>query len=222
MRAMILAAGRGERMGALTATLPKPLLPIDGDSLIVRQLRRLAAAGVDEVVVNVSYRGEQIRAALGDGAAYGLLIHYSQEPTEPLETAGGIVAALPLLGDAPFLLTNADVVSDFDFARLTLGDADGVLALAPNPDHHASGDYGLGADGRLTARAPKFTYTGIALLSPALFAGLAPGRRPLAPLFDRAIAAGRLAGVLHEGLWIDVGTPERLAAARVRLRAPGP
>jgi len=219
MRAMILAAGRGERMGPLTAALPKPLLELGGEPLIVRQLRRLVAAGVTEVVINLSYRGDQIRALLGDGREAGLTVHYSQEPEIPLETAGGIVQALPLLGAAPFLLINADVVCDVDLGRLDCAAGEGTLVLVPNPPHHPAGDYGLGGDARLCPGEPRYTYSGIALLSPELFAGLAPGRRPLSQVFDAAIEAGRLNGVVHRGLWIDVGTPERLAEAETRLRA---
>lgn len=222
MRAMILAAGRGERMGALTATTPKPLLALGGETLLGRQLRRLAAAGITEVVINLSYRGEQIRAAIGDGSRFGLSISYSPEPEPPLETAGGIVAALPLLGDTPFLLVNADVVSDFDLTRLGPDGSAGRLVLVPNPPHNAGGDYGLDADGRLTADPPRYTYAGISLLAPTLFAGLAPGRRPLAEVFAAAIADGALTGVLHQGLWFDVGTPARLAAAEAALAGAGP
>ena len=224
MHAMILAAGRGERMGALTAAQPKPLLRLNGETLIARQLGRLAAAGCSDVVINLSYRGDQIRAAVGDGSRFGLKVRYSQEPATPLETAGGIIAALPLLGDAPFLLVNADVVSDFDFALLAAArrsgrdSVSGTLVLVPNPDHHPQGDYGLGPGGRLRMAEPRYTYSGIALLAPALFAGLAPGRRPLSQVFDPAIAAGRLGGLLHPGLWIDVGTPARLTAAAVAAR----
>lgn len=220
MKAMILAAGRGERMGALTADTPKPLLGIDDGTLIERQLRRLAAAGIDDVVINVSWHGDRIRAALGDGRRYGLAVTYSQEPPEPLETAGGIIEALPFLGDAPFLLANADVVSDFDYGALLAlrGRGHGTLVLVPNPAHHPDGDYALGADSRVGTVGPRMTYSGISLLSPALFAGLERGRRALAPVFDRAIAAGELYGLKHEGLWIDVGTPERLDLARRRLR----
>jgi MurNAc alpha-1-phosphate uridylyltransferase len=216
---MILAAGRGERMGALTAATPKPLLDLNGESLIARQLRCLAAASVTEVVINLSYRGEQIRTAVGDGRRFGLSVRYSQEPDVPLETAGGIVAALPLLGDAPFLLINADVVCDYELARLQPGRAQGQLVLVPNPAHHPDGDYGLAADFRLIDAAPRYTYSGISLLAPALFADLAPGRRPLSEVFDAAIAAGQLAGVLHRGLWFDVGTPARLAEAGTALAA---
>lgn len=214
MQAMILAAGRGERMGALTAMTPKPLLNLNGESLIERQLRRMAAAGVVDVVINLSYRGEQIRSTVGDGSRFGVRIRYSEEAPGPLETAGGIIQALPLLGDAPFLVTNADVVSDFDFSGLGSLEDSGTLVLVPNPAHHPAGDYGIDDRLRLNLDVPRYTFSGISLLSPALFTGLAPGRRSLGQVFEPAITAGKLSGLMHSGLWVDVGTPERLALAR--------
>jgi len=217
MRAMILAAGRGERMGALTADRPKPLLDVGGSTLIERHLIALAAAGVREIVINLSYRGEQIRAALGDGARFGVRISYSDEGEPPLETAGGIVRALPLLGAEPFLLVNADVVTDLDFAAWLETRPTNALVLVPNPPHHPRGDFGLDPEGRVTHEPPLLTYAGVAVLDPALFAGLAPGRRALKPVLDAAIARRALAGVRHGGLWIDGGTPERLEQARAAL-----
>ena len=217
MRAMILAAGRGTRMGALTADRPKPLLDLAGESLIERNIRQLAAAGVDEIVVNLSYRGEQIRAALGDGHGLGVRLTYSQEPEEPLETAGGIVAALPLLGQDPFIVVNADVVTDFDFRGLVDASDCSTIVLVPNPPHHPQGDFGLDPQGRVTPVVPKLTYSGIARFEPELFVGLAPGRRPLVQVLDSAIAERRLCGVAYSGLWLDVGTPERLEVARAAL-----
>lgn len=222
---MILAAGRGERMGPLTRNRPKPLLEVNGQTLIERHLGRLAAAGIRNVVVNLSYRGEQIRERLGDGSRCGLAIDYSDEGEPPLETAGGIVAALPLLGTEPFLLVNADVVTDFDFGRLFagrggrqgVGRGSGCLVLVPNPAHNPNGDFGLDADSRLTSDPPRFTYAGIARLDPALFGGLAPGARPLKPVLDAAIAGKSLFGLGHEGLWFDVGTPARLRDAAAAL-----
>jgi MurNAc alpha-1-phosphate uridylyltransferase len=205
-------------MGALTATRPKPLLEINGESLLDRVLRRLASAGVREAVVNLSYRGDQIREAVGDGSRHGLRVAFSQEPEPPLETAGGILKALPLLGGEPFLLVNADVVSDFELAKLQLREGLGRLVLVANPDHHRRGDYGLDAEGWLIDAEPRLTYSGISLLDPALFAGLAPGRRPLGGVFLKAIAGRQLTGLLHEGLWFDVGTPERLELAAAALR----
>lgn len=217
MRAMILAAGRGERMGALTADRPKPLLDVGGETLIERHLRALAIAGFAEVVINLSYRGAQIRAALGAGERFGLAIRYSEEGEPPLETAGGIVQALPLLGSSPFLLVNADVITDLDFAAWRRERTVSTLLLVPNPPHNRNGDFGLDATGRVAASPPLLTYGGVATLDPALFAGFAPGRRPLKPVLDAAIARGALAGVCYEGLWMDVGTPERLERARAVL-----
>ncbi|HEX5045560.1 MAG TPA: nucleotidyltransferase family protein [Gammaproteobacteria bacterium] len=213
MKAMVLAAGRGERMGALTADRPKPLLEIGGGSLIERHLQRLAACGVDEVVVNLSYRGAQIRERLGRGERFGVAIRYSDEGEPPLETAGGIVRALPLLGAAPFLLVNADVFTDFDFGELA-SDARSALVLVPNPAHNARGDFGSDEAGLVRAAPPLSTYGGIAVLDPKLFAGLADGRRPLKPVLDGAIARRELRAVHYGGLWLDVGTPERLDEAR--------
>jgi MurNAc alpha-1-phosphate uridylyltransferase len=215
---MILAAGRGERMGALTAERPKPLVEIDGEPLLGRLLRRLATAGLREAVINLSYRGDQIRAAVGDGSRYGLRVAWSQEPEPPLGTAGGIVQALPLLGPEPFLLVNADVVCDVDVLGIGAGPGQGRLVLVPNPAHHPRGDYGLDGQGRLVDAEPRLTYSGISVLDPALFAGLPPGRRPLGSVFLQAIGNGALTGVLHRGLWLDVGTPERLEAAAAALR----
>ena len=213
MRAMILAAGRGERMGPLTASEPKPLLTIGGKALIEHHVARLAACGVREIVVNLSYRGAQIRARLGDGHRLGVAIAYSDEGEPPLETAGGIVQALPLLGDGPFLLVNSDVFTDFDYRTLAKGISP-TIVLVRNPEHNPRGDFGLDPEGRVRAEPRSYTYAGIALLDPTLFAALAPGRRPLKPVLDAAIARGELRGVRFDGTWIDVGTPERLDAAR--------
>jgi N-acetyl-alpha-D-muramate 1-phosphate uridylyltransferase len=218
MKAMILAAGRGDRMGTLTATEPKPLLIVGRVSLIERHLERLAACGVREVVINLSYRSAQIRAALGNGARWRLAIAYSDEGEPPLETGGGIIAALPLLGSEPFLLVNTDVFTAFDFATLGSDAARNTLLIVPNPKHNARGDFGLDA-GVLTARPPKLTYGGIAVLDPALFAAYAPGRRALKPVLDAAIERRALRGLFYEGTWLDVGTPERLEEARRRAAA---
>lgn len=201
-------------MGALTAATPKPLLELAGQTLIERWLSSLAASGIGTVVINLSYRGEQIREAVGDGGRFGLRVEYSDEGPEPLETAGGIVQALPLLGRSPFVVVNADVVSDFDCATLQPGSGLGTLVLVPNPVHHPTGDYGIDADSRLTRAEPRYTFAGISLLSPELFAGLERGRRPLSDVFDAAIAAGTLHGIVHDGFWMDIGTPARLEIAR--------
>lgn len=214
MKAMLLAAGRGERMGALTADMPKPLLTVGARTLIERHIARLAASGIVDVVVNLSYRGAQIRTALGDGNRYGAHIVYSEEGEPPLETAGGIVHALRFLGREPFLLVNADVLTDFDPAILRAA-PESTLVLVPNPPHNLRGDFGLDAAGFVSASAPLKTYAGIAVFDPkGLFAGLAPGRRPLKPLLDAAIARRELRGLEFAGLWLDVGTPERLEDAR--------
>ena len=226
MRAMILAAGRGERMRPLTDHCPKPLLEVAGEPLIGWHLRRLAAAGIREVVVNHAHLGAMIEARLGDGAAWGVSIRYSPEPAA-LETAGGIAQALPLLGDAPFLVVNGDVWCDFDLARApALAErmqADDLLAwcvLVPNPPHHPEGDFGL-ARARLRAdTAPRHTFSGIGVYRPALFDGIARGTRaPLGPLLRAGAASGRIGGEVHTGRWTDVGTPERLAALDAQLRA---
>jgi len=204
-------------MGALTASRPKPLLELGHQTLIEWQIERVAAAGIATVVVNLSYHAEQIRQVVGDGRRFGVEVRYSEEGPEPLETAGGIVQALTLLGGEPFLVVNADVVSDFDFASLAIERGLGELVMVPNPEHKADGDYGIDADGFLTHDRPLWTFAGISVLSPALFAGLAPGRRPLSHVFEAAIACRALAGRVHRGLWIDVGTPERLELARRSL-----
>jgi N-acetyl-alpha-D-muramate 1-phosphate uridylyltransferase len=217
MRAMILAAGRGERMGALTASRPKPLLEIAGRTLIERHLDALARTRVREVVVNLAYGGDLIRDALGDGARWNLTIRYSDEGHTALETAGGIIAALPLLGSDPFVLVSADVVTDFDFSALTEGLAQSTLVMVQNPAHHPCGDFGITPTGLLSMRPPLLTYSGIALLEPGLFAGYPAGRRTLRSVFAAAIERAVLSGIRFAGRWIDVGTPERLRAAEASL-----
>jgi len=210
---MLLAAGRGERMGTLTATQPKPLLTIGDRALIEHHIVRLAASGIDELVINLSYRGSEIRKRLGDGGRFGVSIEYSEEGEPPLETGGGIVHALPLLGREPFLLVNSDLYTDFDFRVLIEGPRVPTLVLVPNPPHHVRGDFGF-EDGFVTASPPLSTYAGIAVFDPQWFAVLAPGRRPLKPVLDAAIARRELQGLKFSGLWLDVGTPERLEEAR--------
>ena len=220
MKAMILAAGLGTRMRPLTDHCPKPLLPVAGRPLIVHHLERLREAGITEIVINVSYRAEQIIEALGDGGNHGVRIAWSREET-PLETGGGIQRALGLLGRAPFLLVNGDVWCDLDPSTLpALGSGDlARLVLVDNPDHHPAGDFHLDATGRVLSEGePRLTYAGIGLLDPALVAGESPGAFALAPLLRRAMAEGRVAGHHHRGRWVDVGTPERLAELDRRLR----
>jgi N-acetyl-alpha-D-muramate 1-phosphate uridylyltransferase len=222
MKAMLLAAGRGERMRPLTDITPKPLLPVAGRPLIAWHLQRLAAAGIQDVVINLSWLGEQIAATLGDGSRYGARIQYSREPWPALETGGGIRQALPLLGSEPFLLVNGDVYADVDFNALRLAAGDlAQLVLVPNPAHHLKGDFHL-EDGRITGQqGATLTYSGIAILHPELLAAAEPGRFALLPWLLRALEAGRLGGQRHDSLWMDVGTPERLAELDVRLRHMG-
>jgi MurNAc alpha-1-phosphate uridylyltransferase len=210
---MLLAAGRGERLRPLTDRTPKPLLQVRGRALIEWHLEALARAGIDAVVINLSWLGEQIRARVGGGERYGLQVRYSEEPAGALETGGGIFQALPLLGAAPFIVVNADIHTDFDYARLAI--APGALAhlvLVPNPEHHPRGDFSLREGRVLAAGEPRHTYAGIGLYRPELFAGCSPGRFPLLPLLLRASAAAQLHGELYAGHWADVGSAARLAA----------
>ncbi|CAG8869860.1 N-acetylmuramate alpha-1-phosphate uridylyltransferase [Pseudomonas fluorescens] len=213
MKAMILAAGKGERMRPLTLHTPKPLVPVAGVPLIEYHLRALAQAGFTEVVINHAWLGQQIEDHLGDGSRFGLSIRYSAEG-EPLETGGGIFKALPLLGEDPFLLVNGDIWTDYDFARLRaplVGLAH--LVLVDNPGHHGKGDFRLDGgqvhDGDDTAE--NFTFSGISVLDPALFADCQAGAFKLAPLLRQAMASGRVSGERHAGHWVDVGTLERLS-----------
>jgi MurNAc alpha-1-phosphate uridylyltransferase len=211
--AMILAAGRGERMRPLTDHTPKPLLVVGGRPLITWHVERLAAAGIHDIVINHAHLGEQIERALGDGSTWGVHIRYSAEGEgSALETGGGIHRALALLGDTPFLVVNGDVWCDADPTVLSLAEGDHAnLLMVDNPLHHPRGDFHL-HEGRLDAvREPRLTYSGIGLYSPALFDGCTPGAFPLAPLLRRAMAQGRVGGVHHAGGWVDVGTPQRLA-----------
>ena len=201
-------------MGTLTATQPKPLLTIGDRSLIEHHVVRLAASGIEELVINLSYRGSEIRKRLGDGGRFGVSIAYSDEGEPPLETGGGIVHALPLLGSEPFLLVNSDVYTDFDFRVLVDAPRAPTLVLVPNPAHNARGDFGLDTAGFVSAAPPLSTYAGVAIFDPRWFAALAPGRRPLKPVLDAAIARRELRGLKFSGLWLDVGTPERLEEAR--------
>lgn len=221
MRAMILAAGRGERMRPLTDAVPKPLLTVRGKALIAWHLEALARAGIRDVVINLAWHGEQIRATLGDGGAFGLNIGYSDEGEVALETGGGIFNALALLGADPFLVVNGDVWTAYDFSGIRLEEGlDAHLVLVPNPPQHPRGDFTL-ADGRVgddtSPGAQRYTYSGIGIYRPQFFAGCIPGRFPLLPLLKRAIAAGRLGGELYQGEWQDIGTPERLAALEAAI-----
>jgi MurNAc alpha-1-phosphate uridylyltransferase len=216
MRAMILAAGRGERMRPLTDVTPKPLLRVGGKPLIVWHIEALARAGIQDIVINHAWLGTQIPLALGDGAAWGVRLHYSAEEALGLETGGGIMKALPLLGDQPFIVVNGDVFTQIDFASLTKPQYESQLTpllahllLVENPEHHPTGDFSL-QDNGLLSLTPSLTFSGISLISPALFAGCQTGGFPLAPLLKRAIAQGLVTGEKRSELWVDVGTPERL------------
>ena len=222
MKAMILAAGRGERLRPLTDRVPKPLLEAGGKPLIGWHLERLAAAGCHEVVINVSHLGERIVERLGDGAAWGLRIAFSREP-QPLETAGGMALARRLLGPDPFLLVNGDVYCEVDLARLRrveIGERLAHLVLVPNPPHHPAGDFTLDAGRIGNAAAPRYTYAGVAMIAPALFAGVAAGSKAqLAPLLRTAAEQRLVSGELFAGTWLDVGTVERLSALEAYLAA---
>jgi len=221
VKAMILAAGRGERMRPLTLTRPKPLLEAGGAPLIVHHLRALAGAGFEDVVVNLSWLGVQIREALGDGSRHGLRIHYSEEGPEPLETGGGIFRALPLLGDGPFLVLNGDTWSDIPYGdlreRLAARDL-ARLVLVQNPAHNENGDFVLESGRIVEASGERLTFSGVGLYRAELFEGCRDGIFKLAPLLRAAARDGRVSGELHGGAWLDIGTPERLAELDERLR----
>jgi MurNAc alpha-1-phosphate uridylyltransferase len=237
MKALLFAAGRGERMRPLTDATPKPLLEVGGKPLIAWHLEKLAAGGVREVVINTSWLAPQFALALGDGSAWGLRIVYSYEGGVPLETGGGMLAALPLLDDAPFLLVNGDVWTDYDFSRLA-APPEGLaqLVMVDTAAHVPRGDFALDAQGRLHSDgASRLTYAGIGVFDPRLFdawrdivgdddgAHQRPPRFRLAPLLRAHMARGAIRGEHHRGEWADVGTPERLQALREavarRLRA---
>ncbi|MEW5904859.1 MAG: N-acetylmuramate alpha-1-phosphate uridylyltransferase MurU [Pseudomonadota bacterium] len=231
MRAMILAAGRGERMRPLTDHTPKPLLPAGGKSLIVWHIERLVAAGITDLVINHAHLGLQIEQALGDGSRYDARIRYSDEGAA-LETAGGIAYALHLLGDEPFAVVNGDVYCDYHFAHLPqraalLANSDDLahLVLVDNPEHNPKGDFCLAGDRIVTTpqipdtKSRILTFSGIGLYKPALFASIPRGSKaPLAPLLRTQIAQGRISGEHHRGLWMDIGTPQRLEALDHLLR----
>lgn len=218
MKAMILAAGLGTRMRPLTDKTPKPLLQVGGIPLIVWHLERLAHDGFTDIVINIAHLGYQIPEALGDGSQWGVNITYSDEQEEgALESAGGIVKALPLLGEDPFVVLNGDVWTDYDFQdhrKL----ADGILAhlvLVPNPEHNPEGDFAL--EDNKVVDAKQYTFSGIGYYSPKLFEGVPYGKLALAPLLRVAMKEGRVTGELYEGEWLDIGTPERLELLNAQL-----
>ncbi|WP_312710561.1 N-acetylmuramate alpha-1-phosphate uridylyltransferase MurU [Stenotrophomonas sp.] len=233
MKALVFCAGKGERMRPLTLHTPKPLLVAGGKPLVVWHLERLAAAGIDEVVINTSWLGDRFAPALGDGARWGLRLHLVDEGPIPLETGGGILNALPVLGDGPFLVVNGDVWTDVDFATLPVqphGDAH--LVLVDNPVQHPRGDFILHDDGTVgdVGDAPRLTYAGVGVFRPGIVQGwreviggtdgaaATPPQFGLAPLMRHSMGDGRVTGQHHRGRWTDVGTPERLAALDAALR----
>ena len=210
---MILAAGRGERMRPLTDRVPKPLVRVRGKPLIEHHLERLAAAGIERIVINLAWLGALIRETLGDGSRYGVRIRYSDETPGALETGGGIFRALPLLGQDAFLVVNGDVYTDYPFAQAALPEGrDAHLVLVPNPPQHPGGDFGLEGGLALPAAQVRYTFAGIAVYRPAFFADCADGAFPLKPLLVRAMAAARCSAERYRGPWQDVGSIERLEA----------
>jgi MurNAc alpha-1-phosphate uridylyltransferase len=230
MRALLLAAGRGERMRPLSDTTAKPLLRAGGRRLIEWQIEALVRAGVREVVVNTAHLARQVEDTLGDGSRYGTRLTYSREgerAEDALETLGGIVRALPLLGAAPFIAASGDVVTDFDYstlakplAAIARGDADAHLVLVDNPSFHAAGDMGL-SGGRIRMQRPYLTYANIGIFSPALFAGLRAERARLFPWMYGFVGQGRVSGEHYRGRWHNVGTPADLDALDAELSAAG-
>ncbi len=220
MKAMILAAGRGERMRPLTDQLPKPLLRANDKPLIEYHLEQLATLGVNDVVINAAWLADQFPQQLGDGDRWGLRIHYSLEQ-EALETAGGIAKALPLLGDEPFLLVNGDVYCEQDFASLRLRDDElACLLLTANPQHHPEGDFSIDADQKLSMKQSgeqSFTFAGISLMHPELFADVPVAKQRLLPVLQAAMADNKVGGLVSDRYWCDVGTPERLQSLEAHL-----
>jgi MurNAc alpha-1-phosphate uridylyltransferase len=226
MHAMILAAGRGERMRPLTDRCPKPLLPAGGRPLIEWHLARLAAAGFRRVVINHAHLGSMIEQALGDGSRWGVSIAYSRE-AQALETAGGIANALPLLGDGHFLAVNGDIWCDFDFGRartiaaqMRSASLRAWCVLVDNPPQHPEGDFGIDVGRLIEDGPPRYTFSGIGVYAPSLFEGIVRGAKArLAPLLRAAIGEGRAGAERHTGRWVDVGTPQRLAELDAQLRS---
>jgi len=220
MKAMILAAGRGERMRPLTDAIPKVLLEVRGKPLIVWSIEALARSGVREIVINHAHLGHMIEAALRDGRRFGVAVRYSRE-AEPLETAGGVAQALPLLGDEPFLVVNGDLFCDFDFSRLVgiaLGQDLAHLVLVANPPHHPQGDFALNGAQVAESGQSKLTFSGIGLYRPELFSSIRRGSKgQIASLLRAAMARGLVSGEMHRGIWHDVGTPARLSALNERV-----
>lgn len=222
MKAMILAAGRGRRLRPLTDHLPKSLVEVGGRALIDWHLRALARAGFEAVVINLSWHGKQIRAHVGDGSAFGIEVRYSDEGEQALDTGGGIYHALPLLGTAPFAVINADVFTEYPLEQLRRCQPGAAhLVLVPNPEHNPEGDFALKAGQIAATGAPRYTFAGLGVYHPQLFAGCEPGQFRLSDVLAPAISGGRVSGELYAGHWIDVGTQERLARARALVGEAG-
>jgi N-acetyl-alpha-D-muramate 1-phosphate uridylyltransferase len=219
MKAMILAAGRGERMRPLTDHMPKPLLTVADKPLIVHTINQLVAAGFNDLVINHAHLGQQLEDALGNGQQFGASISYSPE-AEALETAGGIIHALPLLGDEPFLVINGDIATDFPFVELRFININlAHIILINNPEHNPNGDFGLDSTGLVTNDADRrFTFSGIGVYHPDLFKNVPPGKSKLAPILRQGISEKQVTGELYPGFWMDIGTPERLQELDRRLR----
>ena len=223
MKAMILAAGRGERMRPFTDLTPKPLLSVGGRRLIEYHLLALARIGVSDIIINHAHLGQQIETTLGDGRRYGVNIQYSPEGEQGLETGGGIYKALPLLGPEPFIVVNGDIWTDYPFAALP-AEPDGLahLVLVDTPDFKDEGDFALAGKRVVNDGGTALTFSGIAVYRPALFDDCASGRFPLAPLLRRQVDAGRISGEHYRGRWVDVGTPDRLQYLQQLLAAQTP
>ena len=212
MICMILAAGKGERLRPLTESVPKALVEVRGETLLERHLAAVRRAGIDTVVINLGWLGEQIVDRVGSGSAYGLNVLYSPEGDNILETGGGIYRALPMLGADPFLVINADIYTDMPLPEITLLPNDlGHLVLVPTPDYRDRGDFALAGDRVANEGGTLLTFSGVAVYRPEFFADCRPGRFPLAPMLRDAADAGRLGGTRYDGCWRDVGTPERLS-----------
>ena len=220
MKAMILAAGRGSRMQPLTDHTPKPLLDVGGKPLIVWQIEKLANAGFKDIIINIEWLGDQIPKALGDGSKFGINLHYSNEQQDgALETAGGIIKALPLLGDKPFLVTNGDVWCDYHYSNHDPIKKDDLahLVLVNNPKHHSEGDFSLQKNRVSEEGDHKYTFSGIGYYHPDLFKSLAQSSRPLGPLLRATMNDNKVSGELFDGDWRDIGTPERLNDLNLKL-----
>ncbi|WP_347988298.1 N-acetylmuramate alpha-1-phosphate uridylyltransferase MurU [Methylomonas sp. AM2-LC] len=220
MKAMILAAGRGERMRPLTDTIPKPLLKVGGKPLIQHTIENLQLAGFKQIVINLAHLGQQIREYCGNGERWNVSIDYTDEGDAALETAGGIANALPLLGEKPFLVVNADIICDYPLVTLRNRKIDlAHLVLIENPVHHPQGDFSLTSDGLLSADGrEKFTFSGIGVYHPDMFQNLPVGPLKLRPVLDQAIQKNRISGEKYLGIWMDIGTPQRLTEIDNLLR----